>query len=51
MKTEAWQAYADAEVLAKVSVRLIAPEEKARWDQLIIERHYLKKLSGDSGML
>jgi hypothetical protein len=42
MKTEAWQAYADAEVLAKVTVRLIASDEKARWDQLITERHYLK---------
>ena len=42
MNTEAWCGYADAEVLAKVSVRLIEPEEKARWDQLITERHYLK---------
>ena len=41
MKKEAWKAYADAEVLNRVSVRLIAPEEKARWDGLICERHYL----------
>lgn len=42
MKDESWQGYADAAVLAQVSLRLIAPEEKARWDQLITERHYLK---------
>jgi hypothetical protein len=42
MKKEAWQGYADAEILAQVSVRLIEPEEKAAWDQLITERHYLK---------
>ena len=42
MKKEAWQGYADAEVLARVSVRLIEPDEKAAWDQLITERHYLK---------
>lgn len=42
MKDESWQGYADAAVLAQVSIRLIAPEEKARWDQLITERHYLK---------
>jgi hypothetical protein len=42
MKKEAWQTYADAEVLARVSVRLIEPGEKAAWDQLITERHYLK---------
>lgn len=42
MKTEAWERYADADVLARVSVRLIEPGEKAAWDQLITERHYLK---------
>jgi hypothetical protein len=42
MKREAWKGYADAEVLARVSVRLIEPGEKAAWDQLISERHYLK---------
>ena len=42
MKKEAWTGYADAEVLARVSVRLIEPGEKAAWDQLITERHYLK---------
>lgn len=41
MKDEAWKGYADAAVLAKVSVRLITPAEKARWDQLITEQHYL----------
>jgi hypothetical protein len=41
MKTETWQGYADAEVLARIGVRLIRPEEKARWDGLICERHYL----------
>jgi len=41
MKTDSWKGYADAEVLARVSVRLIRPEEKARWDGLICERHYL----------
>jgi hypothetical protein len=33
MKTEAWQQYADAEVLARVSVRLIERGEKTAWDQ------------------
>lgn len=42
MKKEAWEGYADAEVLSRVSVRLIEPGEKAAWDRLIIERHYLK---------
>lgn len=42
MKTEAWEGYADAEVLGRVGVRLIEPEEKARWDGLICERHYLR---------
>ena len=42
MKTDAWERYADAEVLAQVNVRLIEPGEKAAWDQLITERHYLK---------
>ena len=41
MKTEAWKHYADAEMLARVTVRLIQPEEKARWDSLICQRHYL----------
>jgi len=41
MKTEAWKQYADAEVLARVKVRLIEGVEKARWDALICERHYL----------
>jgi len=42
MKAEAWQRYADAPELARVTIRLIEPEEKVRWDQLICERHYLK---------
>jgi hypothetical protein len=42
MKNEAWKRYADAETLARVSIRLIEPVEKARWDELICERHYLK---------
>jgi hypothetical protein len=41
MKTQTWQQYADAEILDRVSVRLIEPGEKARWDGLICERHYL----------
>jgi len=41
MNTEAWKQYADAEMLARVRVRLIEPEEKSRWDALICERHYL----------
>jgi hypothetical protein len=41
MKAEAWKQYADAEILERVSVRLIKPQEKARWDALICERHYL----------
>jgi hypothetical protein len=41
MKTEAWKQYADAEILSRVSVRLIEPQEKARWDALICKRHYL----------
>ena len=42
MKRETWERYADGEVLARVSVRLIDPGEKAAWDRLITERHYLK---------
>ena len=41
MQTQPWQRYADAEILARVSVRLIEPAEKVRWDALICERHYL----------
>lgn len=42
MKREVWKGYADAEVLAQASVRLIESGEKAAWDKLITERHYLK---------
>ena len=41
MKKDGWKEYEDAEILAKVSVRLIEPEEKKQWDRLISERHYL----------
>jgi hypothetical protein len=41
MKTDAWKTYADAEVLRRVTLRLIEPEEKGRWDELIRQRHYL----------
>ena len=42
MKTDAWKNYADADILAQVRVRLIESDEKAAWDALITERHYLK---------
>jgi hypothetical protein len=42
MKDEAWTRYADAEFLRRVTIRLIEPSEKIRWDDLICERHYLK---------
>ncbi|MFO7641584.1 MAG: ISAs1 family transposase [Candidatus Competibacteraceae bacterium] len=42
MKDEAWTRYADAETLGRVTIRLIGATEKARWDELICERHYLK---------
>ena len=42
MKTNAWKQYADAEILSRVTIRLIEPQEKARWDRLIQERHYLR---------
>lgn len=42
MKDEAWTRYADAEILGRVTIRLIEPSEKSRWDDLICERHYLK---------
>ena len=41
MKAEPWKRYADADILSQVSVRLITPAEKAQWDTLICERHYL----------
>jgi len=41
MKREAWKDYGDAETLARVSVRLIEPEEKAKWDEQIEQHHYL----------
>lgn len=42
MKENAWEHYADADILARVTVRLIDSSEKAAWDALITERHYLK---------
>ena len=42
MKNEAWKKYTDAGALARVTLRLILPDEKARWDELICQRHYLK---------
>lgn len=42
MKNNDWEHYADADILARVSVRLIESSEKAEWDALITERHYLK---------
>lgn len=42
MNDKSWMGYTDAEVLSRVTVRLIEPEEKARWDELICARHYLK---------
>jgi hypothetical protein len=41
MKTNSWKQYADADVLGRVTVRLIRDDEKTAWDQLITERHYL----------
>lgn len=32
---------AEAAVLDQISVRLVRPEEQARWDQLVSEHHYL----------
>ncbi len=39
--TETWKHYSEADVLARVRVRLIRPEEKARRDELICRGHYL----------
>ena len=33
---------AEAEVLNQMTVRLVRPEEQARWDQLVSEHHYLE---------
>jgi hypothetical protein len=33
---------AEAAVVEQVQVRLVRPEEEARWDQLMIQHHYLK---------
>ena len=41
MKPNIWKQYANADVLARVTLRLITSEEKACWDTLICERHYL----------
>jgi hypothetical protein len=36
---------AEAAVLNQVRVRLVLPEEQARWDQLVTEHHYLQNAS------
>jgi hypothetical protein len=33
---------AEAVVVEQIQVRLVRPEEEARWDQLMIQHHYLK---------
>jgi len=33
---------AEAAVVEKIQVRLARPEEEARWDELIVQHHYLK---------
>lgn len=33
---------AEAAVVEQIEVRLVRPEEEARWDELIIQHHYLK---------
>ena len=33
---------AEAEVVERIEVRLVGPEEEARWDELMIQHHYLK---------
>jgi len=33
---------AEAAVVEKIQVRLVRPEEEARWDELIVQHHYLK---------
>jgi len=40
-----WLDPAEQAVLDQVRVRLIAPDEQARWDDLIASRHYLKNAS------
>jgi len=42
MRTEPWEQYVDADILSRVNVRLITPDEKSLWDALICEQHYLK---------
>lgn len=42
MKRNAWKEYSDAHLLSRVTVRLIKPEEKPVWDELIRTQHYLK---------
>ena len=50
MKTqEAWRGFPDAEVLARVEVRLIEADEREKWDKTIDEHHYLdSRLAGAS---
>ena len=32
----------EAAVVDRIQVRLIKPEEKARWDEVVVEHHYLR---------
>ena len=38
---EAWEQYADADMLRRVTVRPIRDDERQRWDETISQRHYL----------
>ena len=42
MRRSTWKQYTDARILARVTIRLIEPDEKPVWDELIRTRHYLK---------
>jgi len=44
-KRSVWLNPEEQAVLEQVQVRLIEPEEKARWEDLIASRHYLKNAS------
>lgn len=39
--TETWREYADADELAKVTLRLIKESERAKWNALVDQHHYL----------
>lgn len=43
MKTKRrWRGFPDAEALSEVSVRLIQPEERKKWGEVVRQHHYLK---------